>query len=88
MHGVVRFQGAPVAGAMVQLYDGMTNFTDAAGRYELVGVLDRPFHRELYAGPFHTHRRPGSSRGRAARSASRSASSPTGSWTEPFGCGR
>ena len=38
MHGVVRFPGAPVAGAMVQLYDGMTNFTDAAGRYELVGV--------------------------------------------------
>ena len=32
MHGVVRFQGAPVAGPIVQLYDGMTNFTDAACR--------------------------------------------------------
>ena len=38
MVGVVRFQGAPVAGVVAQLYDGMTNFTDAAGHCELVGV--------------------------------------------------
>lgn len=38
LHGVVRFQGAPVVGAMVQLYDGMTDFTDGTGSYKLAGV--------------------------------------------------
>lgn len=38
VRGVVRQNGAPVAGAMVQLYDGMTDFTDTQGRYDLKKV--------------------------------------------------
>lgn len=36
--GTVRHNGAPVAGAMVQLYDGKTAFTNASGRYRLEAV--------------------------------------------------
>lgn len=35
LSGTVFSEGQPVAGALVQLYDGMTDFTDAAGRYQL-----------------------------------------------------
>ena len=38
LSGTVRQAGAPVAGAMVQVYDGKTDFTDAAGRYRLDAV--------------------------------------------------
>ena len=38
VRGVVRQDGVPVAGAMVQLYDGMTDFTDGRGRYDLKKV--------------------------------------------------
>lgn len=36
--GTVRFKGEAVAGAFVQLYDGMATFTDAAGNYRLEQV--------------------------------------------------
>jgi hypothetical protein len=42
LSGTVRYNGAAVAGAMVQLYDGMTAFTDATGNYRLQSV---PFGR-------------------------------------------
>lgn len=35
LHGRVFDAGVPVAGAMVQAYEGMTDFTDGAGQYEL-----------------------------------------------------
>jgi len=38
LSGTVRQNGAAIAGAMVQLYDGMTDFTDASGRYRLEKV--------------------------------------------------
>lgn len=38
LSGVVRQNGVPVAGAMVQVFDGKTDFTDAAGRYRLEAV--------------------------------------------------
>lgn len=38
VHGRVFDGGAPVAGAMVQVYEGKTDFTDGAGYYELNDV--------------------------------------------------
>lgn len=38
LSGTVYFNNAPMAGATVQLYDGMTGFTDGNGKYQLQNV--------------------------------------------------
>jgi len=43
IHGRVFDAGVPVAGAMVQVYEGKTDFTDGAGQYELNDVPLGPY---------------------------------------------
>jgi hypothetical protein len=38
LSGRVWFNGSPVGGALVQLYDGKSDFTDANGAYEITGI--------------------------------------------------
>ena len=41
--GTVRKEGNPVAGALVQLQDGLSDFTDGAGRYRIAHVAVGPW---------------------------------------------
>lgn len=38
LRGRVWYQGAPVAGALVQVFDGKTDYTDASGAYEISAI--------------------------------------------------